>query len=389
MRIFLLSFCCAATILLAGCSDGTNSVGNKLINPNEKYVIADTTLFAVRDTVFNVASVNGYGGSSIAGHTADLDAKAWLRFLAASIPDSLKSCTIDTVQLYFTVSYTWSAPASPAAYEIREALSGWTQAGATRDSLPSLQIGTTVLGRITDTLSLNREVVVMLDSSTVRRWFTFVNDATQPATYGYVIVPQPGRTTGAFGFLPSTATTGFPKLVVHYYSANGTRDSLTFSSSEDTFIASANVTTTSDLEVRAGVSTWSKLQFNVSGLAKAAIINNASLELTQKSASTLLGVGTPDSVYAYISKAGGIPSSIDSTYRLLGTRKANTGSVDPVYVFTVTPYIQFLIAAGTPYDGIVLHAAYNNMSVDHMVFSSSKDPDVTKRPRLLVTSSTK
>jgi hypothetical protein len=393
MRLFLLTFCCAAAIFLVGCSDDTNSVGNKLITSNDKYVIADTTFIAVKDTVFNVSSVNGYGPTTVIGKTNDVEAKAWLRFLPAlasgTLPDSIASCTIDTVQLHLTVDYTWNAPASPAQYEIREALSGWTQAGATRDSLAMLQIGQSVLGRIADTLSVNREIVVTMDSTAVRRWITYAKDATASPMYGYVIVPKPGTTTGAFGYYSSTSSASYPKLVVHYSGTNGVRDSLTFIYSEDTFIASAQATTAPELEVRGGVSTWSKLIFDVSSLSKAVIINNATVELTQKSSSTLLGVGAPDSVYAYISKAGGTVSTIDSTYRLLGKRKDNTSSVDPVYVFTVTPFIQYLIAPGSPYDGIVVHAAVNNGAVDHMVFHSTKDPDATKRPRLLVTSSKK
>jgi hypothetical protein len=389
MRLFLLSFCCAATILLVGCSDDTNSVGNKLIKPGDKFTIADTTLPAVKDTVFNVSSLNGFGATTVVGKTADLEAKAWLRFNYGLVPDSLGSCTIDTVQLYLTVNYTWNAPASPAEYEVREALSGWTQAGATRDSLPMMQIGTTVLGRLNDTVSMNKEVLINLDSTVVRRWLTFLNNPTAAPMYGFVIVPKPGMLTGAFGWLSSSSSTGMPTMVVHYSGRNGVRDSLTFSSSEDTFIASANVTTNPELEVRAGVTTWSKVQFDLSSVAKAAIINNAVFELTQKSSSTLLGVGSPDSIYAFISKSGGPPSKIDSTYRLLGTRKLNTSSVNPVYDFSVTSYIQFLITPGTPYDGIVIQAAFNNGSVDHMVFSSTKDPDPTKRPRLLITSSKK
>ena len=165
MRHFLSTFCCAAAILLAGCSDDTNSVGNKLIKASEKFVIADTSLQAVRDTVFNVSYPNGYGTNTVIGKTNDVESMAWLRFVSSTLPDSLKSCTIDTVQLHLTVSYTYNTPLPSSEFQIREALSGWTEAGAIRDSLPMMQIGTTVLGRIRDTLSLYREIVVSVVST--------------------------------------------------------------------------------------------------------------------------------------------------------------------------------------------------------------------------------
>jgi hypothetical protein len=387
MRLILLTFCCAATILLVGCSDDTNSVGNKLIQANEKFTIADTTFQAVMDTAYNVSYPNGYGTYTVAGKTNDVEAKAWLRFTSSALADSLGSCTIDTVQLHITVGYTYNNPAPYSEFQIREATTGWTQGGATRDSLPMMEIGTTVLGRISDSLLTGREIVVPLDSTSARRWIRSINDTLAARMYGYVIMAKPGTAPGAFGYYSSTASSYYPKLVIHFVGTNGVRDSLSFIYSEDTFIATSNVTTTRNLEVRGGVSTWSKLQFNVSSLSKAAIINNASLELTEISGSTTLGVGTPDSLYAYIAKSGGTVATIDSTYRLLGKRKDTTTTVDPVYVFTVTPYIQFLIAPGSPYDGIVLHAAYNNGSLEHRMFYSMEAADPTKRPRLVVTSS--
>lgn len=389
MRLFLLTFSCAATLLLAGCSDNANSVGNKLINPNEKYVIADTTLYTTLDTVFNVSAPNGYGAMTVAGKTSDMEAKAWLRFLPQTIADSLGGCTIDTVQMHFTVAYTWNAPAAPAEYEIREAITGWTETGLSRDSLPTMQIGTAVLGRITDSLLLGREIVTILDSTSARRWITFaLNPTTATPMNGYVIVPKPGMTTGAFGFYSSTSSTLYPTLVIHF-AKNGVRDSLVRTVSEDTFIATANVTSKPQLEVRGGVSTWTKVKFDVSGLSKSAIINNASLELTGDPSGILIGNGTPDSLYAFLARNGTGPNIIDSTYRLLGKRKDNTSTTAPVYVFTVTPYLQYLIAPGSPYDGIVLHAANNTACVDHLTFYSSKDPVAANRPRLVVTSSIK
>jgi hypothetical protein len=375
---------------LAGCSDSPNSIGTNLIKTDEKFVIADDTLYTVKDTVFNVSSLNGYGINTVVGKSNDVEAVAWLRFISGTLKDSLKSCTIDTVQLHLTVSYTWNAPTLPGEYQIFEALSGWSQTGATRDSLPMMQIGTNVLGRITDTLSVNKEIVVPLDSTAMRRWIATLTDSGAAPMHGFVIKAKPGTTPGAFGYYSSTAVAGFPRLVVHYVGTNGVRDSLSFIISEDTFIASAQTSINpTELEVRAGVSTWSKLQFNVSELSKAAIINNATLQLTQKSSGSRLGAGTPDSLYAFLSKAGGSVSTIDSSYRLLGRRKTNTSTTDPVYVFTVTQYLQFMIASGTPYDGIVVHAAYNNASIDHMAFYSSKEADQTKRPALFVTTSKK
>jgi len=372
-------------MFMVGCSDDTDSVGNNLINPNEKFSIADTTLFAVRDTVFNVSSANGYGGSTVAGKSADMEAKAWLRFVPGTVPDSIKACTIDSVEMHLTVAYTWNAPVTGAEFEVREALSGWTQGGLTRDSLSLTQIGSTVLGRIADSLVLNRELTVLLDTTSARRWITWALDATQPVMNGYVITAKQGTTPGAFGFYSSTSTSLYPEIVIHYYDKTGKRDSLTVTTSEDTFIATSAVTTQPRLEVRGGVSTWSKLAFNASGLAASAVINNATLELTQDPSATLLGTGTTDSVYAFLSRTGGGPSLIDSTFRLNGKRKTGTSPASPVYEFTVTKYMQYLIAPGSPYDGIVIQAGYNTACVDHMTFHTSKDADPAKRPRLLLT----
>jgi hypothetical protein len=374
---------------MAGCTDNVNSVGNKLIGSNEKFIIADTTLGAVSDTVFNVSYPNGAGATCVIGKTNDVEAKTWLRFLTGALNDSIRTCTIDSVELRLTVSYTWNAPAAPGAFEIHEGLSGWTSAGLTRDSLASLQFGGAVLGQITDSLTLGRQLHILLDTATVRTWITTGLDAAVQPKFEFVIFAKPGTTPGVFGYYTSAgSSTNYPTLIVRYHK-NGVRDSVYAVTSEDTFIASAAPTTQPELEVRAGVSTWSKMRFDVTSIPQSSIVNNATLELTQKSSATQLGVGTADTLYAYIAKKGTTPQSIDSTYRILGRRKDNTTSVDPVYVFTITPYIQFLITPGTPYDGIVLQAGSNIASVDRMTFYSSKDPDATKRPRLLITTSKK
>ena len=88
MRHFLLTFCCAAAVLWVGCSDNTNSVGNKLIKASEKFVIADTSFQPTRDTVFNVSYPNGYGVFTVIGKTNDVESQAWLRFVTSALPEA-------------------------------------------------------------------------------------------------------------------------------------------------------------------------------------------------------------------------------------------------------------------------------------------------------------
>ncbi|HLP16509.1 MAG TPA: hypothetical protein VK470_09650 [Bacteroidota bacterium] len=390
MRNFLILICCATAGLVFGCTDNVSSVGNALIGSNERFIIADTTLVGVSDTVFNVSAANGYGGSCVIGKTNETNALAWLRFTSTAVKDSLGACTIDTVELRLAISYTWNTPGTPAEFEIREALTPWTQEGLTRDSLSAAQYGTAVIGRITRTLAVNDTIVIPLDTATVRRMLAYaINPSSAAPFYGFVIIPKPGTTTGMFGYHTSNgSSTVMPTLTVRFHK-NDNYDSLYFKYSEDTFVASAKATTNPVLEVRGGVSTWSKITFDLNQIPKESVINNATLELTQISASTQLGVGTPDSLFAFIARKGTDPSSIDSTRRIVGVRKSGTTSIDPVYVFTITTYAQLMIAPGSPYDGIVLHAADNSGSVDHMTLYSSKDPDASKRPRLLVTASKK
>ncbi|MGE5314116.1 MAG: hypothetical protein ACM3Q4_05440 [Acidobacteriota bacterium] len=372
---------------MTGCTDNTNSVGNSLIGNNEKFTIADTTIGAVSDTVFNVSAPNGSGAVNVVGRTSDVESKMWLRMSTGAVSDTLGLWAIDTVELRLVVAYTWNPPSAPAEFEVREALSGWTQAGATRDSLSQMQIGSQVLGRITRQLNLHDTITVQLDTAAIRRMLTFSSASGAAPFYGFVIVPKPGTTTGMVGFASAVNSLGGPAMTIRL-SKNGTYVTMpVLTYGEDTFIATANRTTGPELEVRGGVSTWSKLKFDVSGLSPSLIINDATLELTQKS--ELLGAGTPDSLYAYLSRKGNAPSAIDSAYRIPGKRKSGTGTTDPVYEFRITPYVQFMIAQGSVYDGIVLHAPDNLQSVNHMVFYSSKDADVTKRPRVLITTSKK
>lgn len=390
-NIFLL---CSALFILScfiGCTEEPNSVGNNLIDDKDKFLLRKDSLTAVSDTTFNVAVVNGYGSSMLVGKTSDAEAKTLLKFDYSTILDSLKTATFDTAYLRITVNYTWKTP--PSQCEIHEVLSPWSYNSITKDSLPSLQIGTGVVGTISDTLSYSKETYVKLDTTIVRKWIATYLDSSKPRFQGFALQMKSGSSSSGFsGIYPmNTSSTVAPLLRIKYTSKSGRRDSLDFYAGQSTFLATVNYTPQqSSIEIRGGVAIRSRVRFAFSDSLKQSkpTINNALLELTQYNTPSQLGVGTADTIIATlgIKATSQAPDTSNTSIYVYGKRKDGPSTTNPVYIFDVTKIAQIWVndTAKTHIqnEGIVLRTAADNSSVDRMVFFSSKDADVSKRPKL-------
>ena len=393
-NIFLL---CSVLFILSGfigCTEEPNSVGNTLIDEKDKFLLFNDSLSTVSDTTFTVALVNGFGSSMLVGKTSDAEAKTLLKFDYSTILDSLRTATFDTAYLRITVNYTWNTP--PSQCEIHEVLSPWSYNSVTKDSLPSLQIGTSVAGTISDSLSYSKEIYVKLDTSIVRKWIAAYLDTSKPRFQGFALQIKTGSvSTGFSGIYPmNTSSTVAPLLRIKFTSKSGRRDSLDFYSGQSTFLATGNYTTQPSIEIRGGVGIRSRMRFTFSDNLKRTIsdtlnpkptVNNALLELTQNSTASQLGVGTADTIVATLGiKATSQAPDTSNTQIYVYGKRNGTSTTNPVYVFDVTSIAQRWISGINENEGIVLRTAADNSSVDRMVFFSSKDKnvDASKRPKL-------
>ncbi len=374
-------------LAIAGCSQDPTSVGTKLYPKAEKFTARDTSIISIRDTTFKFAGPNGGGSSVLVGNYSSVDAKALLQFFT-TIPDSLTTVHIDTVKLSLTVSYTWNMGTAPAEFVIRKELTPWSAATVTVDSLASLYFAPTLSSSITDkdSISIGNVVTALVDSSLVRKWINIAADGSKPLFFSIALVTKPGMiNTGIWGFYQFGTST--PPSLKILYSKNGVRDSIDLNSGSGTFLATKIPFLPSGfIETQAGISIRSKINFNLKPISDSidrAIVNNATMELTLNNAASQLGVGTPDSVIAFIGGSDARPDSVSTAYFAFGYRKDATETTNSVYTFNVTTMAQQWINNPSTYQGVVLSSITDHSSVDKLSFYSSKDS--TRAPRLFMT----
>lgn len=401
MKPYWKSVVLAATLGVSfiGCSKEPTAVGSKLFPNGEKFAAHDTTLSALGDTTTRVAPVNGSGFNVLVGNQSSIDCKALLRF-DVTIPESLTTVQIDTARLSLTVNYSWNAaslitpasPATPATFDIDEVTTLWSAASVTADSLSSLSLAPTNSMPITvtsqDTFTVGKILTAQIDKHLLRKWIAISADTADTLTsrfFSIAVVTHPGLTNvGIWGFTQFGTSTP-PSLVV-IYEKNGVKDSVTFNTGEDTFLATGGLLPSPDyIEVQGGISIRSRVRFSmkpVSDSTNKVIVNNATMQLTLNNSASALGNSTEDSLLAFFSGSDAFPDSIQPASFAYGYRQ-DTSQTNSVYVFNLTTMAQQWINSPSNNFGVALRSLNDYSSVDKLVFYSIKSP--TKAPKIVVT----
>lgn len=373
--------------LFTGCAEKPKSVGNGLPNPDGIFNIADTTLYSIGDTTYRVAFPTGSGLSNLVGRISPTEeVMSLIQFVPGTAVDSLKGARIDTVELRLTINYQFKPSTFPRILNIVEIQKSWSQSSFTFDSLPSLTLGSKSLGTFSDSMKFSTVAIARMDTIEIRKWANSYIDSTAPDFYGFAIQPPTGVTNGVIGFSTFENYTSYaPKLFIRF-TKNGKRDSLEFSTGEDTYAAKyTGPTVFPSFMVRGGFGIRSKLNFDLSFLIDKPIVNNATMELTLDSAASAFGGFSPDTLTALLGMSNTIADRSDSTIYVYGIKKTVNAGEPQIYTFRLTEIADRWVRQVNPNYGLTLRWAAEYGTVEKAVFYSRTFTDISKRPKLKLT----
>jgi hypothetical protein len=369
--------------VLFGCAEKPRSIGGSLIDPNDVFTIADTTVVADSDTTYASPVIGGFSISTLAGRiTANDELVALYSFTPTSAVDSLTGAVIDTAEFRLYVNYSLSPASPPIELEVREVMQSWSQSTFSTDSMKSFPIGGTAVGTFSDSMNVGADISARIDTALIRRWVAAYKDTAAPAMYGLALQAKQGITTGVIGFVPfGSFTSVSPRLVIKY-SRNGTRDSLVFTAGEDTYAARfAAPPVFADLEVRGAFGVRAKVHFDLSSFTDKPIVNNATMTFVADTANSRHSIYSPDSLIALLSLSGNVIDSSSSTFFAVGFKRSDS-TLGKTYTFTVTDIVQRWINNLSSNEGLSVRWAYETNTADRVVFYPAGDP--LRAPRLKI-----
>ena len=378
-------------LFIIGCAEKPKSVGNGLPNIDGIFNILDTTLISTGDTTYITTFARGTGLSDLVGKISPTEeAVSLVNFIPGGTIDSLKGATIDTVEMRMTVNYVYKPSTFPVVLNVVEVKSSWSQATFNSDSLPSLMLDTKTIGTFSDSMNYSNVTIARLDTATVRKWATSYSDTNAPRFYGFAIQSPAGISNGIIGFSSFSDYISYVPILLIHYTKNGVRDSLSYYSGEDTYATKySGPTIFSPITVQGAFGIRSKVFFDLNSFVNKPIINNATMELTLDTTVSLFGGYSPDSVTALLGMSSTIVDQADSTIYVYGYKTTTTAGQSPVYSFSITLIADRWVRSVKPNYGLSLRWAAEFGTVEKAVFFSSTAADITKRPRLKITYSSK
>ncbi|MHB1049593.1 MAG: hypothetical protein ACYC09_05900 [Bacteroidota bacterium] len=371
-------------LVMTGCAEKPKSIGGALIDPNDVFTIADTTVIAQQESTYTAPIIGGFSNSTLAGRIAANEELIGLyKFTATDAVDSLTGAVIDTAEIRLYVNYSITPASPPIILEVREAMQSWSQNTFNTDSMKSFPVGGVAVGTFSDSMNVGREVIARIDTALVRRWVAEYQDTVAPDFHGFAVQAPQGTTTGVIGFVPFgsfTSTIG-PRLVIKY-TRNGTRDSIVFSSGEDTHAALfTGPPVLSKFEVRGAFGIRAKVNFNFSAFTDKPIVNNAVMTVVVDTANSRRSVYSPDSLIALLSLSADSIDQSSDTYFAVGFKTIDS-TLGQTYRFTVSNIVQRWINNLSANEGLSLRWAYETNTADRIVLYPVSDP--LRAPRITI-----
>ena len=372
--------------LFYSCSESPTSIGVNLLSPDYINVHKfDSYQDSVQQTSTYYKTLIKLSDSPrlFVGNFANLQTSSLIRF-GIALPDTIKNDIINSnlsiisSKIALTKEYSIGDSSAQLNFTVHSVTSGWTSLGFNADSLPTLVYDNTDISsnkNLTDSL-----YSFDISTSTVLSWFTAAADTAIPTDKGIYLKPDPAsnRIIGFDAF--NVNLVGIPTLTVVVQKLGSYTDTLTFYSIEDVTAIGGDKPTVpaGDIAVQGGLAVYSRIQFDVSSIAKGSVINKAQLTLYLDSSATLLSDAYTNSISAYFSKDT-TTNSYDSTSAIVLNR------VDNYFTGDIARFIQSITSGYHENQGIVLAAGGQNIGVDLFALKGSSTPDASLRPRLVIT----
>ena len=366
------------------CQDEPSSIGVELISGD---LIVVKTFDSGIDTVSQSSSyfknVITLGSSTwiLLGKYQDIEASTLLKFIFG-FSDSLRTDVIDgkinvlDSWIVLRDRYTYGDTLASMEFTTHKVNSAWSFTQFTIDSLTKLQYENEDLG--SNLIATDTNYTFNLNESLVLSWMKNSADNTLESNYGIYLKPKEmsGKVSGfqALTALSSEAA----KLFVVIEKAGVYTDTINGFIIGDLSLVDGDVPNLPQglIGTQSGVAVNSKLNFDLSGLPKGLVVNNAELILTKDTLNSVQGT-------IFINTLRASYLRYNDSLNTQGSAIVLTFS-DNQYTGNITSFLRnwiitgenngLLLQSGNQFDGLELFAIYG-----------SDAADLSLRPRLKVT----
>lgn len=375
------------TMALAGCADepsAINSVGNQLLLSHLS--VRTDTLSAVGSSTFK-KYVPMDGQVNLVGRTGGYTAYTLIQFFPFYIPER-DTVTVVSATLELLAETWFGDSAGSLGFNVYQINHSWGQSTLQWDSVstdPVFFDAGTARGTYAGTVSADSEwMSVNLDTAMVRRW---IQPLIYTDNFGIILVPTQNcsvvRGLHAFGF---GADSLFAHLTVVARNVAGTvTDTTIYRLGQDTFLGNIDDLNTNPslMYVQSGVAYRSTLKFDVTGIPRGAIINQAQLTLRYDPGSSRLNKFVSDTAVAAHAL---LDPSDYSKFELTGSRGTGAIASSDSFRFDLRHQVQYWLSNPSLNNGLLLRATSVNefSSFGLFTFYNETAQDFTKRPQLVV-----
>jgi hypothetical protein len=371
-------------IILPSCQDEPSSIGVELITGDLVEIRTyDSQIDTVNQSSSYFKNVISLGSSTwiLLGKYQDIEASTLLKFIFG-FSDSLRTDVIDgninvlDSWIVLRDRYTFGDTLASMEFTTHKVNSSWSFTQFTIDSLSKLQFESEDIG--SNLIATDSNYTFNLDESLVLSWMKNSADNTLESNEGIYLIPKDisGKVTGfeALTALSSEAA----KLFVVIEKSGVYTDTINGFIIGDVSLVDGEVPGLPSglIGMQSGIAINSKLQFDVSGLPKGLVVNNAELILTRDTLNSVSGTIFNNSLRASFLR-------YSDSLNTQGTAVSLTFSGNK-YTGNITSFLRnwidtdenngLLLQAGNQFDGLELFAIYGSDALD-----------LSLRPRLKVT----
>jgi hypothetical protein len=382
MKKLLLAGTIAAFIFLTGCSEEPSAVGKSVLPK------ADDALFRA-DTLTSSSGVTNfyhpaamYATRILVGRYADaakkIDQESWSILQFYNVPDSLKSWTLDKIQLTLCTDYHYGDSLGSFSFSVHEITKSWTGDSLTYDSIKTNFSSTTSTNFLFSNIGDSGSITMDLDTSLVRKWIS----TSDSLNYGIILEPTSGTVIAGLRSFLSSDGSKFPLLTIYARrSLSASRDTIKIQTGKARSIGRlldlSLVKDSTHAVIQDGIAYSPTITFSTTPIVRGSV-SKAVLEVTLNTKLTDGNSYTSNRLFCdYVTESG---------------TEALTLWADPVNENNQTIY-RFLITDYARQWGVVQYSrrisfkGYDDRNVaDRFVFYGAAADSVKFRPKIIITS---
>ncbi len=382
LKIFI-PICIIVLLNITSCGDSPSSIGSDLLKDDLitlQVIDSQTDSLPQSSHSFKKAVRLGNASRLLVGRSAGVEAASLIRFFFY-FPDSItKEILNDQIQVVSSkvtllTEYSLGEETSSYGITVHRIRNSWTQETFTSDSISLLQFDS-------DDVATNKVYddsvhSFNIDNEMVKSWLQSVSDTAKPIEYGIYIKAENG-TGRVVGYSAYTGIiSAAPSLEVVIEKQGVYVDTLSFTPAADVSVVLGEIPDagSENIIVMAGLTAKTKLYFDLSGLAKGAVINKAELTLFVDDVYTNTGSDYKDGIIAAFIE--------DSTNSDSTSYKIKLSGDGEIFIGNITVFVQKWLDSGSN-QGMLLSAEDELNGLELFALKGSNAANVLQRPKLKI-----